>query len=247
MTDTPASPAAHRLATPSWLDTRLVLGVLLVLVSVVVGARLLASADRSTDVWLVTRDLAPGNTLGGDDLERGSVRLVSAKDRYVTVANGSPVGYVLNRGVGRGELLPYASLAKPQDQGPLRDVSVPVKTGHLPDDLSAGQVVDVFVTPTPEQVAATTTAETQRAATEARPARAVPSGTQRLLASITVRGRPERSGAQAEQSVVLSVRQADALLLVSAAQGGGLDLVRVPRVDEGLTGVPGPAPAPTAP
>src|SRR5687768_14738118 len=38
----PPSPTARRLALPRWLDTRLVLGVLLVLVSVLVGARVLS-------------------------------------------------------------------------------------------------------------------------------------------------------------------------------------------------------------
>ncbi len=47
MSDAPGSPKAGRLATPGWVDGRLVLGVLLVLVSVVVGARVLSAADRS--------------------------------------------------------------------------------------------------------------------------------------------------------------------------------------------------------
>lgn len=50
MTEVPTSPAARRLASPRWLDGRLVLGVLLVLASVLVGARLLSSADRSQQV-----------------------------------------------------------------------------------------------------------------------------------------------------------------------------------------------------
>src|SRR4051794_35749108 len=41
-----ASPAATRLSLPRWLDARIALGVLLVLLSVVAGARVFASADR---------------------------------------------------------------------------------------------------------------------------------------------------------------------------------------------------------
>ena len=256
VTDTPSSPAASRLATPSWLDARLVLGVLLVLVSVVVGARLLASADSSTGVWSVARDLAPGSTLAAGDLERRQVRLTGDDlDRYLTVASGSPVGYVLTRGVGRGELLPRAGIDQPQALGSLRDVSVPVEPGHLPDDLAAGQVVDVYLTLDADQVAAATAAEASRAAAEGRPAAAVPAGTQRLLTSITVRDRPGRDAAQGAVAVVLTVRQVDAQLLVSALQTGGLDLVRVPRAEEGLrtaaaadvrAGMP-PVPVPSVP
>lgn len=244
MTDTPSSPAASRLATPSWLDARLVVGVLLVLVSVVVGARLLASADSSTGVWSLARDLAPGSTLVAGDLEQRQVRLTGADlDRYLTVASGSPVGYVLTRGVGRGELLPRAGIDQPQALGSLRDVSVPVAPGHLPDDLAAGQVVDVYLTLDADQVAAATAAEAQRATAEGRPPTPVPTGTRRLLTSVTVRDRPGRDAAQGAVAVVLSVRQADAQLLVSALQTGGLDLVRVPRAEEGLRPAPADADA----
>src|SRR2546430_17020903 len=64
----PESPPASRFRRPSWLDLRLVSGMLLVLVSVLVGARVLASADQSVQVWAVRADLAAGTTLSAGDV-----------------------------------------------------------------------------------------------------------------------------------------------------------------------------------
>lgn len=132
----PASPRAARLAAPSWLDARLLLGVVLVLASVVAGARLLASADDAQPVWVATRDLAAGTSLSEGDLEPGRVRLFGDGTRYVLAVGTAPLGYVLTRPVGARELLPAAGLVSPQAAAPdLRDVAVPVEAGHLPDDL----------------------------------------------------------------------------------------------------------------
>ena len=222
MTDSPVSPPATRLATPSWLDGRLVLGVLLVLVSVVVGARVLASADASQRVWVATRDLAPGATLTETDVQQGRVRLFDHGERYLLATGPKPVGYVLTRGVGADELLPTLSLRSPEELAqPLRDVSVPVTAGHLPGDLQPGQQVDVYVTP-------------GRQAGSASPASAVRTGSTRLVLSGTpVKLRPAETGlGNRSQGVVLSVPQRDAAGLVAAVQEGGIDLVRVPRTAE---------------
>ena len=218
MTD---SPRALRLATPSWLDARLVLGLLLVLVSVVVGARVLAAADDSQRVWVATRDLAPGARLAEGDLEQGRVRLFDHGERYLRADGPEPVGYVLTRGVGADELLPAQSLRRPDDVArPLRDVSVPVAAGHLPGDLRSGQQVDVFVT--------------AGAATAGASPAPAPGGTTRLvLRGVPVTLRAAEAGlGQRSSGVVLSVPESDAPLLVQAVQQGEIDLVRVPRTFE---------------
>ena len=146
MSDTPGSPRAARLASPSWFDGRLVLGVLLVLVSVLVGAKVLSSADRSQQVWVASHDLAAGTVLTAGDLEVGRVRLFGSSGRYAASTSGLS-GYVLLRSLGAHELLPVAALSKPDEQVAARDVSVPVTSGHAPSDLRHGDQVDVYVTP----------------------------------------------------------------------------------------------------
>lgn len=141
-TDPPGSPPARRLRQPSWLDLRLVVGVLLVLVSVVLGARILAAADSSTRVWAVTGDLAEGTTLTTDDVRPVRVRLLDDADRYIATTN-SPAGRTISRSLGAGELLPRAALSSPPSG---RLVSLPVPALHAPDSLRRGQRIDVYAT-----------------------------------------------------------------------------------------------------
>jgi hypothetical protein len=144
VTEPPGSPKAARLGSPSWLDGRLVLGVLLVLVSVLVGAKVLAGADSSQQVWVGTHDLAPGTVLTAADLQVGKVRLFGTGHFYL--AGHKPLGYVVLRGVGADELVPRAALDDPTRAGERRDITVPVAAGHLPPDLARGDLVDVYVT-----------------------------------------------------------------------------------------------------
>lgn len=230
MSDTPASPRASRLATPSWLDGRLVLGVLLVLVSVVVGARVLSSADRSSAVYAVTRDLAAGSVLQAGDLEQVRVRLFDNGEGYVA-AGTPPLGYVVRRGLGAGELLPRRALSPPSDDVDFREVTVPVEVGHLPPGLTTSAQVDVWVTPE--------AAAEQQEAPPGEPATAGElelRGAQLVLQGVTVLDVQADGGAFSGTTsipVVLQVRPTDVAGLISAMSLGRIDLVRVPRGAEG--------------
>lgn len=220
MTDTPASPQANRLATPGWLDTRLVLGVLLVLTSVIVGARVLSSADRSQTVWATTHDLAPGAQLTAADLRQVRVRLFGNSGSYVRGSGPAPTGYFLRRGVGGGELLPFNALSKPGADLDYRFLTVPVARGHLPPDLASGGQVDVYVTPE-AKTGATSTVTGQ-------PPRLV-------VRNVTVtlrRASSGLSGASDDEPVVLRVRPSDVTLLLAAMSEGRIDLIGVPRKQE---------------
>ena len=149
MSDLPASPKAARLASPSWLDTRLVLGVLLVLVSVVVGARVLSSADRSSTVLVAQRDIAVGTTLVAGDLVRERVRLDDGQvDRRLLEADDDDayVGFVTRRPLDAREFVPLAALRRAGDVDE-RQFALNVEPGHAPPDLAGGDTVDVYVTP----------------------------------------------------------------------------------------------------
>lgn len=212
MTQAPGSPKAARLAAPSWLDARLVLGVLLVLGSVLAGAKLLAGTDTSQQVWVATRDLAPGTLLTDADLTTGSVRLLGAGPRYLT--GDKPVGYLVLRGIGRDELVPRQALTAPGTVVDRRDVTVPVPTGHLPPDLARGDVVDVYVTPDEKAV---------RAGAAPAP-RLVLAGVG--IARVVRAGGLGTSGQ--DQPVVLTVGPQQVLAVVQALADGRIDLVRVP-------------------
>ena len=261
MPDSPVSPAARRLATPRWLDTRLVLGVLLVLLSVLVGARVLAGADRSQLVWATSRALAPGSVLAAGDLVAVRVRLFDTAGLYLDAEQPAPVGYVAARGLGAGELLPDDALRRPELDVDYRLVTVLVELGHVPPDLGDGQQVDVWLTPDREPgtaAPAATPPATPPAAPAApppaeppSPASAAPadrasaappvagvlqlSGSEVVLRGVTVAAGPPEDGSLSGGSavaVVLQVRPGDVARLLSATSLGRLDLVRVPRAAE---------------
>lgn len=216
--DVPASPTAGRLSPPGWLDGRLVIGVLLVLVSVVVGARVLGAADRTALVWVAARDLAPGTAVAAEDVRTTRVRLLEAGSRYLAAPDRGFVGYVLDRPVARGELLPVAALQRPGAVD-LRQVSVPVLPGRFPADLARGQRVDVWATPAAAPGSAT--------------ASGTATGEARLvLPAVAVAAPPQSGGAlaagTAERSVLLAVPAGDVATLVAAMASSRLDLVRVP-------------------
>lgn len=138
-------PTPRRVRPPRWLDLRLVLGVLLVLGSVLLGARVVAAADATVPVWAATGDLAAGTELTAGDLVSMDVRLDDAADAYLS-ASTSPEGRSLSRAVREGELVPLTAL---EDAAELVQVALPVQAGFAPPGLARGQVVDVYAVADP--------------------------------------------------------------------------------------------------
>jgi hypothetical protein len=113
---------------------------LLVLGSVLLGARVLGAADATVPVWAAAGDLAAGSTLTADDLVRVDVRLDTTAHAYLATGT-HPEGRTLNRAVRAGELVPRSAL---DGSTPLVDLALPVQAGYVPPSLVRGQVVDVF-------------------------------------------------------------------------------------------------------
>src|SRR3954451_10958927 len=146
MAEVVSSPAT-RLVVPRWLDARVAVGLLLVLVSIAAGARIVSSAGHLTPVYAAAHELVPGEQLGADDVAVVQVRLGTGGSRYLAASSAAPVGYVVNRVGGAHELLPAAALSPANALVDRRMVTVPVQPGHLPGDLGRGDLVDVYVTP----------------------------------------------------------------------------------------------------
>src|SRR4051812_18242447 len=138
-------PTPRRTRPPRWLDLRLVLGVLLVLGSVLLGARVVGAADATVPVWAVTGNLAAGTELSADDLRAVDVRLGDAANAYLSTST-HPEGSTLSRAVRAGELLPRAALDPTTE---LVQLALPVQSGYVPPGLERGQVVDVYAVADP--------------------------------------------------------------------------------------------------
>ena len=209
---TVASPAATRATRPSWRDPRLVVGVLLVCVSVVVGARVLAGADDTVPVLAAAVPLSAGHLLTDEDLETVRVRFAEPEeaDRYLP-SDAALDGVVLLRPVGAGELIPRAALGTEGDSG---QVALPlaVDAARAPADVRTGSVVDVWAGPDPQATR--------------------PTSTRRLLQQVPVLSvdRPDGLGPGTVVQVVVGVPEARADRAASAVAGlSGQSLLVVVR------------------
>jgi hypothetical protein len=137
------SPPPRRVRKPSWLDLRLVLGVILVLAAVLIGAKVIQSARHTDKLVALTRDLAAGTTLQAADLRLVDVALPDSV-RHAGVYLADPdkaIGKVLARPVAQGELLPAAVLGA----APVRTrISLPLAADAAPK-LSRGQRIVVWL------------------------------------------------------------------------------------------------------
>lgn len=141
----PASPRPRRIATPSWLDARLVLGVLLLIGSVFAGAAIVSSARHTYPTVTARHDLAAGTILTAADVGVAQVQLPGRGAGVYPSRIEDVVGKQLSRDVSTGELVPVAALRVLPAQ---TTVTVPLEYAAAPD-LRQGQRIELWVsTPT---------------------------------------------------------------------------------------------------
>ena len=139
-------PPALRGHRPAWRDPRLWIGIALVATSVVVGARVLAAADDTVQVWATASDLGAGQRVSADGLVAERVRFADpdALEGYFTVDDELPADLELTRSVAAGELLPRRAVGTPQEIG-LVEMPIAVEPELVPPSIGSGDVVDVYV------------------------------------------------------------------------------------------------------
>ncbi|HEY9413003.1 MAG TPA: hypothetical protein VIP77_25740 [Jiangellaceae bacterium] len=144
-----SSPPSRRLRRARWRSPQLIIGVLVVAVSVVVGARVVAAADDTVPVLVAASDIGPGQPLTTDMVESRDVLIDGGYDLYFTGDIGE--GLVVIQPLRAGELVPRSAVvpAGQLSTGPdaMRNVTIPVPAAEVPAGLSAGDAVDVWLTP----------------------------------------------------------------------------------------------------
>jgi hypothetical protein len=142
---------AQRVRRVGWRDPRLWVGVVIVAGSVVAGARLLAAADDTVQVWAAASDLGTGARLTEEDLVAQRVHFddEEALDGYFAVDDQLPADLRLVHGLGAGDLLPRAAIGAADDTG-LVEVPIAVDPEQVPSSVAAGAVVDVYVVAAPD-------------------------------------------------------------------------------------------------
>ncbi len=128
------------------------IGILLVLGSTILGARLVAAGDDTTRFWALDSAVVPGDPVTADDLVAVRVHLSSkisgnylrADEEFSAPLESLEWGESGAPGslVERSALQPKESLARSQ-------LPLSVATGSSPADLARGDLVDVWVGPGP--------------------------------------------------------------------------------------------------
>lgn len=141
------TPTAKRLRRPTLWDSRLVIGVLLVLLAATLGARVVASADDRVPVYVASRDLVVGDRVDEAALSRVDVRLDDGVAPYLSARAPLAPGQFVLRDLRAGELVPavaVGSAATLETQLVTVSVDAVSTTG-----LRAGSLVDVFLSDVP--------------------------------------------------------------------------------------------------
>lgn len=142
MSERPAASAA-RIQRPTWRDSRLLVGVTLVLGSVALGSFLVARADDRVPMYAAAAELTPGHALGESSVVRVDVRLGDGVARYLSAQEPLPAERVLLREVRAGELIPVSAIGRAEEAG-LSQLTIAVDP-TVAAPLMPGTVVDVFV------------------------------------------------------------------------------------------------------
>lgn len=130
----------RRIRPLRWRDTRLWIGIVLVVASMFIGARLFTVDDGRTMVWAASADMAAGAT--PSQVELVSVALGSAESLYLE-GQVRPTGRLLIP-VQRGTLIPRSALATDVTDLALRYVTVAVDVANAPPSIASGALVDVW-------------------------------------------------------------------------------------------------------
>lgn len=199
------SPPASRPSRAWWRDLRVAGGIVLILLSMLIGARLLAGGGDTVRAWQAVRDLAPGAVVSADDVIPVDIPVALAP-AYAT-GTGLPTA-PLDRPLLAGEVLPAPEEAAAVNA---RWVTVPIEPLHAPVDLAPGERVDVWATDGGDLGAVAVPELVLEAA---------------LVSSVA----SDDVGLGGEYGVVLQVDPGQAGQLLTAVRGGGIDLVRVPAV-----------------
>lgn len=133
-----------RLRRPRWKDPRLIVGIVLVVASVLMGALLVSRLSETTPVLVARSPMVPGDPISTADLAVVEMRLGEQTDLYAGSVDSIPAGAVATRTVQAGELLPMSAIGQASDVT-LRPVVIPVDA-TVAESVVPGATVELWHT-----------------------------------------------------------------------------------------------------
>lgn len=129
----------------SFINLRLLLGVVLIAASFVSAFIISSSTNRMVTVWSATIDMPIGSIIDEQDIEQTQVTMPNNISMYLD-GKASIVGSYVVRGVGAAELIPAYAISKTPVSN-LRKVPLSIPAVRLPYQIKTGDLVDVYATP----------------------------------------------------------------------------------------------------
>lgn len=127
-----------------WGDTRFLIGVALVALSITAVWLIITSSEHARPVLRADRTIVQGETLSSDDFQVIEVGLGLSAEEYPGPEDLEP-GQIAARTLTKGEIVPAAALA---DADRNRSTTIVVESGTgIPGEVQAGTVVDLWYAP----------------------------------------------------------------------------------------------------
>ena len=186
-------------------DPRLWLGILFILAAMIIGQLVISSASARVSAVTLNSNIAQGSLIRESDVTSVQVSVPNVEN-LISVPS-DVVGRVATTDLFAGDLISVHSISN-GFASDARNVSVPIRAGHLPQ-VSPGEKVDIWMTPSLDGVA-------------------LPGPANLIIPNAIIAAAPEFIDAGMDTSVTVLISQEQVQVLVQAMRDGVIDLVAIP-------------------
>ncbi|MCF8554743.1 MAG: hypothetical protein K9F93_01425 [Candidatus Nanopelagicales bacterium] len=186
-------------------DPRLWLGILFMIAAMIVGQLVVSGASARVPAVVINANIAQGALIRDTDVSSVQVSVPSIEN-LISVPS-EVIGKVASRDLFAGDLISAHSIST-GFAADARNVSVPIRAGHLPQ-VNPGEKVDIWMTPSVDGVA-------------------LPGPASLIIPSAVIAAAPEFIDAGMDTSVTVLISQDQVQVLVQAMRDGVIDLVAIP-------------------
>jgi hypothetical protein len=186
-------------------DPRLWLGIVFIVTAMIVGQLVISSASARVSAVALNSNIAQGALIRESDLTSVQVSVPNVEN--LISAPGDVAGKIATTDLFAGDLISVHSISN-GFASDARNVSVPIRAGHLPQ-VSPGEKVDIWMTPSLDGVA-------------------LPGPASLIIPNAVIAAAPEIIDAGMDTSVTVLISQDQVQVFVQAMRDGVIDLVAIP-------------------
>jgi hypothetical protein len=126
--------------------TRTYFAIGLLVISLLAAIAITGKANQSVTVWAASSEIMPGDEISNSNIRAVKVFLPESINEYMSSRNVIHNG-ISNRRIASGELIPRRAVSVSFAGEATRSVPLRIARNDLPNDLTSGQVVDIYYLP----------------------------------------------------------------------------------------------------